>query len=198
MYPKKLQKIIDWFSSFPGLGARSAERIALYILNMPIEKVRKFSNELIEMKKSIRRCEICGNYAQETLCEICRDNERNREILCIVEEAKDIFSLEKGTRIKPLYHVLGGKLSPVNGITPEDLNLKNISERITKEKIKEVIIATSSDMEGEATAQYIFETIKNQPVKITRIGFGIPYGTSFELANPATIEKSFENRIPLA
>ncbi len=196
MYPKKLQKVVDWFSSFPGLGKRSAERIVLYLLARPSSEIKSLAKSLLDMKESIKKCTKCGNYAEGDFCEICLERDRNKKIICVVEEVRDIFSFEKGAKIKPLYHVIGGKLSPINGIGPEMLNLDSLKNRVLKESIEEVIIATSSDMEGEATASYIKELLKETGVKISRIGFGIPYGVSFDIANPATIEKSFQNRKP--
>ena len=198
MYPSRMQKVIEWFSSLPGMGRKSAERIVTYLLDLPDGTIQKFSEDILEMQKCIRRCSRCGNYAQGNLCFVCEDTNRDKSILCIVEQPKDIAVFEKTSKFKGCYHVLGGKLSPIEGIGPEELSLNALNERIEKENIAEAIIATSADLEGEATADYITEIFNGKKdLKISRIAFGIPYGSTLELANALTVEKALQNRTSL-
>ncbi len=196
LFPKKMQKVIDWFSSLPGMGTRSAERIVTHLAQLPPESLKAFAQDILEMQHSVRRCVQCGNYAEKEHCDICRDSARDSSIVCVVEHIKDLSVFEKTSRFKGVYHILGGKLSPIEGIGPDQLNIKSITKRIEKGDVKELILATGADLEGEATADYLFELFsENRDVKITRIAFGIPYGSTLDHASSIAVEKALQNRI---
>ena len=194
-----MQKVIEWFSSLPGMGSKSAERIVTYLLDLPDEIILQLSRDISEMQKAIQKCSRCGNYAEADLCSVCRDPGRDKTILCVVEHPKDTFVFERSSRFKGLYHILGGKLSPLEGIGPEELNLQSLKMRVGKEKIREIVIATSADLEGEATADYIAEMFQEKKdCRVSRIAFGIPYGTTLDVASTIAVEKAFQHRITLS
>ncbi len=196
MYPKKMKKMIEWFSSFPGMGSKSAERIVIYILELPRNTLLKFIHDLTEMLDHVKTCIKCGNYSEKPICIMCSDDARDRKTICIVEVPKDIALFEKSSRYNGLYHILGGKLSPMEGVGPEDLSLVKLQKRVSEEKIKELIIATGADLEGEATAEYIVELFKDEKnINISRIAFGIPYGVTLDAANSVTLERALHNRV---
>lgn len=189
-----LEKLIDEFNKLPGIGRKSATRIAFHILNSNDEEILKFTNTIIEAKKNIQKCQICGDLSEKDICPICEDEFRNKSILCIVEDSRDIISLEKTSKYKGLYHVLGGKIAPLKGITPDKLNLESLLERVAKNNIEEIIIAINPDLEGETTALYLTKILKNFNIKITKIASGIPIGGNIEHADSATISRALEGR----
>lgn len=189
-----LQKLIDEFNKLPGIGRKSAIRIAFHILNSSDEEVENFSKVLVETKASIKHCSICGDLTENEVCSICSDLFRDKETLCIVEDSRDIVSLEKTGNYRGMYHVLGGKLAPLKGVTPEKLNLESLLKRLASEPIKEVIIAINPDLEGETTALYLIKLLKNFSIKITRIASGIPMGGNIEYADSATISSALSGR----
>ncbi|MGL5126429.1 MAG: recombination mediator RecR [Fusobacteriaceae bacterium] len=189
-----LQKLIDEFNRLPGIGRKSAVRIAFSILNSTDEEVENFSKILIESKHSIKHCSICGDLTENEICSICSDLFRDNETLCIVEDSRDIVSLEKTRNYTGKYHVLGGKLAPLKGVTPDKLNLESLLNRLAVEPIKEVIIAINPDLEGETTALYLIKLLKNFDIKITRIASGIPMGGNIEYADSATISSALSGR----
>ncbi|MGL5049598.1 MAG: recombination mediator RecR [Fusobacteriaceae bacterium] len=189
-----LQKLIDEFNRLPGIGRKSAVRIAFSILNSTDEEVENFAKTLIESKHSIKHCSICGDLTENEICSICSDLFRDNETLCIVEDSRDIVSLEKTRNYTGKYHVLGGKLAPLKGVTPDKLNLESLLNRLAVEPIKEVIIAINPDLEGETTALYLIKLLKNFDIKITRIASGIPMGGNIEYADSATISSALSGR----
>ncbi|MBN1520903.1 MAG: recombination protein RecR [Candidatus Aureabacteria bacterium] len=193
-----MQKVIDWLSSLPGMGRKSAERAVIHLLDLPGKSLRDFAGDILEMEKSIHRCSLCGNYAEASLCGICQDKERDGRLLCLVEQPRDTALFEKSSKFKGRYHILGGKLSPLDGIGPDELNLKSLKDRVEKESITEIIIATSADVEGEATADYILDMFRDKgDIQLSRIGFGIPYGATLDFVSTQSIEKALQNRVPL-
>ena len=193
-FPVSMKVLIDEFSKMPGIGPKSAQRLAFYILRSSKNDAEALSKAILKVKESIRFCRICNNLSDEEICEVCKSSSRNKSILCIVEEPNDIIAIEKAGNYNGLYHVLLGSLSPLDGIGPSDLKIKELLERTRKEKFKEIIIATDFNTEGEATALYLLKVLKTCGAKLTRVAYGIPVGGDLEYADQATIIKAFEGR----
>ncbi|MFN3603110.1 MAG: recombination mediator RecR [Leptonema sp. (in: bacteria)] len=197
MFLKELQNFIEIFSQLPGIGEKSARRIAFYLLKISKEEAKKFSDALIELYSNIRFCSVCGGFSTTSVCEICSSSERNRTILCVVEYPSDIFVIESTKEYNGLYHVLMGALSPIDGIGPEDLRIKELEDRLKKESIKECFIATNPTLEGDATADYISRKFSAFPVVFTRLMHGITTGSSIEFSDKYSLALSIRNRIPI-
>lgn len=178
----------------PGLGYRSAERIALHVLVERPERLSELVEALTEAAGAIQRCTLCGNLAEEDLCAICADPRRERETICIVEHVPDLVAFERSAAYRGVYHVLYGKLSPINGIGPEQLNLASLEKRLDSEEVVEIILALSNDVEGEATCHYITETLLKRPIKVSRIGFGLPSGGGVLYADAVTLKSALDGR----
>ncbi|MGL4988276.1 MAG: recombination mediator RecR [Cetobacterium sp.] len=194
MATKSLEILIDEFNRLPGIGRKSAVRLAFHVLEMSDFEVERFSKALKDAKETVKKCSICGNFSEEDICGICKDEFREKDIICVVEDSKDIIPLEKTNRYKGVYHVLNGKIDPLNGMTPDKLNLKPLLEKVAKEEIKEIILALNPDLEGETTALYLTRLLKPFNVKITKIASGIPMGGNIEFADVATISRALEGR----
>ena len=194
MYPKSIKNLIESFKYFPGIGEKTAERLAFSVLSLEKEQVDGLSESLINVKKNIKRCDICNNLCEGDICEICADKTRNDEILCLVEDPKTVFSIEKLGTYNGYYHVLNGLISSFNGINPEELRLDKLIERIQNSQFKEVIIAVKQCIEGEMTALYIKNILSGLNIKVTRIASGIPMGADMEYIDSLTLEKAFDNR----
>ena len=192
-YPQPLQRLIDEFSKLPGIGTKTAQRLAFYVLKMDEDSVKNLSESIVNAKKDIKYCSICGNLTDTDPCSICRNDARDKSIICVVQEAKDILPMEKTREYQGLYHVLHGSISPLEGIGPDSINIKSLVSRITPE-VKEVILATNSNVEGEATAMYIARLLKPMGVKVTRIAHGIPVGGDIEYTDEVTLGKALEGR----
>ena len=193
-YPESIEELINELVKLPGIGRRSAERICHYLISTPDSQKYKLSQAILKIQEKIRLCKICNNLSEEEICQICQDKTREKDLLCIVEEPKDIFAIEKAGNFKGLYYVLLGPISPLEGRGPEDLKIGRLMERIKREDLKEVIIATDTDSEGEVTALYLTELIKPLGVKLSRICVGIPLGSSLEYTDPVTLSKALESR----
>lgn len=194
MATKSLERLIDEFNKLPGIGRKSATRLAFHILEMSEEQVEKFSEAMKEVKKTIKKCPVCGDFCENDLCNICADETRDKEIVCVVEDSRDIISFEKTGKYNGTYHVLNGKIAPLNGMTPDKLNIKSLLERVTATDIAEVILALNPDLEGETTSLYLTKLLKPFGVKITKIASGIPIGGNIEFADTATISKALDGR----
>jgi len=192
--PKSLLRLIEHFKKFPGVGQKSAQRLAFFILKSPAEYTRDLSEALIKVKEMVRFCKICNNLSDEETCNICNDSSRDPSVICVVEEPTDLIALENTGRYHGLYHVLLGVLSPLDGIGPEDLKIKGLLERVKSKETKEVIIATNPDTEGETTALYLHKVLKPCNIKVTRLGYGMPVGADLEYADHATLFKAMEGR----
>jgi len=192
--PPALEELTELFSKFPGIGKKSALRMAMAILREPREKVLMLAKALMKVKDDIRACSICGNISQNDPCYICVDAQRDHSIICVVEEYGDILSIEKGGSYRGLYHVLGGVISPLDGIGPGKLELGKLKQRADGGEVKEVILATNPTSEGDATALYIDEMLKDSAVMVSRIARGIPVGGDLEYTDPATIARAMEGR----
>jgi recombination protein RecR len=178
----------------PGIGRRSAERIAFYLIHQPPNESKELSDAITSVREGINFCSICNNFSEADTCSICQDLSRDKSIICIVEEPKDLLAIEKAGTFKGLYHVLMGAIAPLEGKGPDDLKINDLLSRIKNQEIKEAIIATDSDMEGETTALYLTKVLKPLGLKITRIGFGLPVGGSVEYADASTLSKALESR----
>lgn len=192
-YPQPLAKLIEELSKLPGIGNKTAQRLAFYILKMNESDAKGLANSIVDAKHRIRYCSICGNLTDEDPCMICRTDSRDKSIICVVQEAKDIMVMERTKEFKGLYHVLHGSISPLEGIGPDEINIRGLVSRITPE-IKEVILATNPNIEGEATAMYIARVLKPIGVMVTRIAHGIPVGGDIEYADEVTLGKALEGR----
>lgn len=193
-YPETIQNLIECYSKLPSIGKKTAERLALSTLELDEEIINVYCESLKNIKTKIKRCSKCNNYTEEELCMICKDKTRNNEILCIVEEPKNIILLEKNNIFNGYYHVLNGLISPLDGIQPEDLNLEQLIKRIKQENIKEVIMAVKPSVEGETTALYISKMLKGLDVIVSRIAHGVPLGADIDYVDSLTLEMALENR----
>jgi recombination protein RecR len=194
-YTNAILKLIEEFEKLPGIGHKTAQRLAYHVLNLPLSKAETLSNAIIDAKKKIKFCSICSNLTEEDPCNICNNPKRDKSTICVVENPKDIIIIEKMQEYKGLYHVLNGVISPMSGIGPNEINIKNLISRIGKDDmVKEVILATNTSIEGEATAVYISKIIKNPLLKVTRIAHGIPIGGDLEYTDEITLAKALEGR----
>ena len=194
MYDGALQDLIDALGRLPGIGPKSAQRIAFYVLSRPKAEAELLAQALIDAKEKIRFCAKCGNIAQEELCPICRNPKRDQTVICVVEEAKDVGAIERTRSYRGLYHVLGGAIDPINGIGPEQLRLRELLSRLSGDTVQEIIIATNPNIEGEATATYLTRTISSLGLKVTRLASGLPVGGDLEYADEVTLGRALEGR----
>ena len=194
IYPKSIAALIEQFQKFPSVGPKSAQRMAFYLLRMPMVDVENFAKAMIEAKKNTHACEICFNLSSQSPCEICSSPQRDRSVICVVAETKDLIAIEKTNEYKGLYHVLQGLISPMDGVGADDIRIKELLNRLTDEGVKEVILALSPSVEGEATSLYLTKLIKPFGIKVSRIAFGLPVGADLEYADEITIAKALEGR----
>lgn len=194
MATKSLERLIDEFNRLPGIGRKSAVRLAFHVLDMEDFEIERFTKAISEVKENTKRCKVCHNFSEEDICEVCQDEHRNKEIICVVEDTKDIVSLERAKNYRGVYHVLNGKIAPLNGMTPDKLNIKSLMERVAAEDITEIILALNPDLEGETTAMYLTKLLKPFGVKVTKIASGIPMGGNIEFSDIATISKAMDGR----
>jgi len=181
-------------AKLPGIGQKSAQRLAYHIASMPQDEVKELAAALWQGRKALRFCNRCGNYAQDDLCPICQDDRRQNGQICVVRDARDVAAIERMRDFRGLYHVLGGALSPMHGIGPEDIRIRELLVRLSQEPVEEIILATNPDIEGEATAAYIAKLIKPMGVKVSRIAHGVPVGSDLEYADEVTLAKAMEGR----
>jgi len=194
MYEGIIQDLIDELGRLPGVGPKSAQRIAFYIIQSDRVDVTRLAEVLKTVKERVKFCSICGNISEEELCKICRDPRRDKTSICVVEESKDVLAIEKTREFKGSYHVLGGAISPIDGVGPENLRIKELMTRLAETTISEVIIATDPNLEGEATATYLTRLIKPLGVKVSRLASGLPVGGDLEYADEITLGRAFEGR----
>lgn len=187
-------RIAQELARLPGIGQKSAQRLAYFIASMPEEQVRNLASALWNGRKAIRYCEKCGNFSSDVLCDICANESRHNGQICVVREPRDVAALERMRDFKGVYHVLHGTLSPMNGIGPDDIRIKELLMRLSDDSVQEVILATNPDIEGEATATYIARLIKPMGVKVSRIAHGVPVGSDLEYADEVTLAKAMEGR----
>ena len=193
-YAKPLNKLISEMNRLPGIGGKTAQRLAFHILSMDDKDAFALADAIREAKQSMRYCSVCGNLTEEDPCSICSDDTRDQSVICVVESPRDVVSMEKIREYRGLYHVLHGAISPMDGIGPEDINLKSLITRLQDERVKELILATNPTIEGEATSMYIARLIKPSGIKVTRIAHGVPVGGDLEYADEVTLLKAMEGR----
>ena len=193
-YPKDLEKLINYYQKFPGIGEKSAERLAIATLEFSDEEVKEFSDAIKNAKKNLTRCSICGHLTDSEICNICSDEDRNKNIICVIEDYRSIFSFENTGTYKGTYHVLNGLISPMDDIGPEDINLSTLINRVEKLDHPELILALKPTIEGEATTLYIKKILENKEVTISRLSYGIPMGAEIDYLDNITLEKALEDR----
>lgn len=191
---KSVTRLIDSFAKLPGVGYKSAEKMAYAVLNMKEGDVKEFSKALKNVHEKVHKCPVCGSYTEEEICEICSDSERNHRQIIVVSYSKDVLAFESLNSFNGVYHVLGGVISSVSGVGPENLRINKLVERIKKDNVEEVIIATNPTMEGEVTAMYIAHVLENENVTVTRLAYGLPMGGHLEYADALTLSKALEGR----
>ena len=192
-----LQKLIEQFARLPGVGRKMAQRFAFYVLDLPEDKAKEFSTAILEAKSKIKKCSVCGNFTEGELCPICSAKGRDTSLICVVEEPRDVLAFERTREYNGVYHVLHGLISPMDGIGPDQLTIKELLARIAKGDVSEVIMATNPTVEGEATAMYIAKLLKPLGVKVSRLAYGIPVGGNLEYADEVTLWRAMEGRSEL-
>jgi recombination protein RecR len=194
VYEGVVQDLIDELGRLPGVGPKSAQRIAFHLLAADAADVKRLADVLTEVKTRVKFCEVCGNVAQEQLCRVCRDPRRDPSVICVVEESKDVVAIEKTREFRGRYHVLGGAISPMEGIGPDDLRMRELLSRLSDGEVTETIIATDPNLEGEATATYLARLLKPMGLKVTRLASGLPVGGDLEYADEVTLGRAFAGR----
>ncbi len=194
IYPKEIASLIEQFQKFPSVGPKSAQRMAFFLLKMSESEVENFANIMVEAKKNTHTCEVCFNLSSTSPCEICSSLSRDKSTICVVSDSKDLIAIEKTNEYKGLYHVLQGLISPIDGIGADSIRIKELLTRLTSEDVKEIILALSPSVEGEATSLYLTKLIKPFGIKVSRIAFGLPVGADLEYADEITIAKAIEGR----
>lgn len=194
MYEGIIQELIDELGRLPGIGPKSAQRIAFHILQTESFDVTRLAAVLTEVREKVRFCEICGNVSEQDTCAVCRDPRRSPHTICVVEEAKDVVAIERTREFRGLYHVLGGAISPIDGIGPDDLRIRQLMQRLADGSVSEVIIATDPNLEGEATATYLSRLLMHLDLRVTRLASGLPVGGDLEYADEVTLGRAFEGR----
>ena len=193
-FPASLENLIDRFAALPGIGRKSAQRLAFHVLALPEEEALAFADAITAARRSVHCCSICQNLTEGDTCAICRSDRRDKSTICVVSEPRDVLSIERGHEYNGVYHVLHGALSPMSHVGPEDIRIKELLHRVAEENVEEVIMATNPDTEGEATAMYISRLLKPFEVKVTRLAYGIPVGSNLEFADDATLNRAIEGR----
>lgn len=193
-YPEPMLKLIDSLSTLPGIGKKTAERLALHLLHAPNHEAATLAADIVEMKTAIKLCSVCFALTDDVKCRICSDDRRDKSIVCVVENPTDMAAVEKSNAFSGIYHILGGVLSPMDGIGPGDIRLNELFKRAESGNIKEIILATKTNVEGEATAAFIQERLKNTPITLTRIASGVPMGGDLQYVDQLTMQKAIEKR----
>ena len=193
-FPASLENLVDKFASLPGIGRKSAQRLAFYILGLPELEARAFADAILAAKSSVHCCSVCQNLTEEEICSICSSTTRDHGTICVVSEPRDVLSIERGREYNGDYHVLHGVLSPMSHVGPDDIRIKELLVRVAENDIEEIIMATNPDTDGDATAMYISRLLKPFEVKVTRLAYGIPVGSNLEFADDATLNRAIEGR----
>jgi len=193
-YPEPITKLMDSFSKLPGIGPKTAARLAFFVLNMKDDDVMNFANALVNAKRELTHCSVCGHITDQDPCAICQDTSRDGSIICVVQDPKDVIAMEKMKEFRGKYHVLHGAISPMDGIGPEDINVPDLINRLKDKEVEELILATNPNIEGEATAMYISRLVKPSGIRTTRIAHGLPVGGDLEYADEVTLSKALEGR----
>ena len=193
-FPAALQNLADQFARLPGIGGKTAQRLAFHVLSLPLEDAEEFAAAILEAKKQVHTCPICQNLTDRELCPICDDDMRDSSIICVVAEPRDVIAMERSREFRGTYHVLHGVISPLNHVTQDDIKIRELLHRVASGEVKEVIMATNPDTEGEATAMYISRLLRPMEVKVTRLAYGVPVGSQLEYADEVTLSRALEGR----
>ena len=193
-FPAALQDLTDQFARLPGIGGKTAQRLAFHVLNLPMEEAQAFADAIITAKKSIHTCPICQNLTDREVCPICEDDLRDKQVICVVAEPRDVVAMERSREFSGVYHVLHGVISPLNHVTQDDIRIRELLMRVGSGDVREVIMATNPDTEGEATAMYISRLLRPMEVKVTRLAYGVPVGSQLEYADEVTLSRALEGR----
>ena len=193
-FPAALQNLADQFARLPGIGSKTAQRLAFHVLGMPVEQAQEFSDAILEAKRTVHTCPCCQNLTDKELCPICDDDNRDQSVICVVADPKDVIAMERSREFRGVYHVLHGVISPLNHVTQEDIKIRELLKRVGKGDVREVIMATNPDTEGEATAMYISRLLRPMEVKVTRLAYGVPVGSQLEYADEVTLSRALEGR----
>jgi recombination protein RecR len=193
-FPAALQDLADQFARLPGIGGKTAQRLAFYVLGLPQEDAQAFADAILEAKRTVHTCPVCQNLTDREICSICDDPARNRGLICVVAEPKDVIAMERSREFNGVYHVLHGVISPLNHITQDDIRVKELLQRVAAGGVTEVIMATNPDTEGEATAMYISRLLRPMEIKVTRLAYGVPVGSQLEYADEVTLSRALEGR----
>ena len=193
-FPAALQELADSFARLPGIGGKSAQRLAFHVLGMSDGEAQAFADAIVEAKRTVHTCPVCQNLTDRDICPICANEERDKSVICVVAEPRDVIAMERSREFGGVYHVLHGVLSPLNHVTQEDIRIKELLHRVSDGAVKEVIMATNPDTEGEATAMYISRLLRPMEVKVTRLAYGVPVGSQLEYADEVTLSRALEGR----
>jgi len=193
-FPAALQNLADQFARLPGIGGKTAQRLAFHVLSLPLEDAEEFAAAILEAKKEVHSCPRCQNLTDRELCPICDDDLRDQSLICVVAEPRDVIAMERSREFRGTYHVLHGVISPLNHVTQDDIRIKELLQRVGSGEVREVIMATNPDTEGEATAMYISRLLRPMEVKVTRLAYGVPVGSQLEYADEVTLSRALEGR----
>ena len=193
-FPAALQELADQFARLPGVGGKTAQRLAFYVLGLPADEAQAFADAIVEAKKNVHTCPVCQNLTDRKVCPICEDDSRDQSVICVVADPKDVIAMERSREFSGVYHVLHGVISPLNHVTQDDIRIKELLQRVSSGNVCEVIMATNPDTEGEATAMYISRLLRPMEVKVTRLAYGVPVGSQLEYADEVTLSRALEGR----
>ena len=193
-FPAALQNLADQFARLPGIGGKTAQRLAFHVLSLPLEEAEEFAEAILEAKKQVHTCPRCQNLTDREICPICDDDMRDSSVICVVAEPKDVIAMERSREFRGVYHVLHGVISPLNHVTQDDIKIKELLIRVGTQNVREIIMATNPDTEGEATAMYISRLLRPMEVKVTRLAYGVPVGSQLEYADEVTLSRALEGR----
>lgn len=194
VFPAALQNLSDYFARLPGVGGKTAQRLAFHVLSLPLEEAEDFAEAILKAKREVHTCPKCQNLTDRALCPICDDDSRDDSVICVVAEPKDVIAMERSREFRGTYHVLHGVISPLNHVTQDNLKIKELLSRVAEGNVREVIMATNPDTEGEATAMYISRLLRPLEVKVTRLAYGVPVGSQLEYADEVTLSRALEGR----
>lgn len=193
-FPAALQNLTDQFARLPGIGGKTAQRLAFHVLSLPLEDAQSFADAILEAKRQVHTCPVCQNLTDREICPICDDDMRDRGVICVVAEPKDVIAMERSREFRGVYHVLHGVISPLNHVTQDDIKIRELLLRVGSGDVREVIMATNPDTEGEATAMYISRLLRPMEVRVTRLAYGVPVGSQLEYADEVTLSRALEGR----
>ncbi len=193
-FPAALQELADQFARLPGIGGKTAQRLAFHVLSLPQEDAQEFADAILEAKRTVHTCPVCQNLTDREICPICEDDLRDHSTICVVAEPKDVIAMERSREFRGVYHVLHGVISPLNHVTQDDIRIKELLHRVGQGDVREIIMATNPDTEGEATAMYISRLLRPMEVKVTRLAYGVPVGSQLEYADEVTLSRALEGR----